>query len=189
MRPRADPQGAHAGSVTVEVLATDINSDALPHSGDATDQDFALVCYNCVGEVPVSANLAVTANANATAVVAGQAIQYTVDVHNDGPDAANHVEVAVTAPDLVSAGASPSPGWTCLGLGANQHCALADPLSAGATATLVLDAVVAANPVDPVVTTFAATADEPDSNTIDNTVVVSTPLDDVIYVDGFDPAG
>jgi len=179
----------HAGSVTVEVLATDINSDALPHSGDATDQDFALVCYNCVGEVPVSANLAVTANANATAVVAGQAIQYAVDVHNDGPDAANHVEVAVTAPDLASAGASASPGWTCLGLGANQQCVLVDPLSAGATATLVLDAVVAANPVDPVVTTFAATADEPDSNTIDNTVVVSTPLDDVIYLDGFDPAG
>lgn len=40
----------HGGGVTVEVLATAINANALPNSGDGTDQDFALVCYNCVGE-------------------------------------------------------------------------------------------------------------------------------------------
>ncbi|MEM1182830.1 MAG: S8 family serine peptidase [Acidobacteriota bacterium] len=40
------PFGA-ATSIEIEVLATDVNSDALPHAGDATDQDFALVCYNC----------------------------------------------------------------------------------------------------------------------------------------------
>ncbi|HEY6940216.1 S8 family serine peptidase [Dokdonella sp.] len=179
----------HAGSVTVEVLATDVNSDALPHSGDATDQDFALVCYNCVGEVPPSANLGVSASADAASVVAGQAIQYTVDVHNDGPDAANHVEVVVTAPDLASAGTPGSSGWTCLGLGANLQCALADPLAAGASATLVLDTVVGANPADPVTTTFAARADEADGNAADDTAVVSTPLDDAIYADGFEAAG
>lgn len=37
----------HGGSVSVEVRATDINSNALPNAGDDTDQDFALVCYNC----------------------------------------------------------------------------------------------------------------------------------------------
>ena len=37
-----------ATTLEVEVLAATINSDALPNSGDATDQDFALVCYNCV---------------------------------------------------------------------------------------------------------------------------------------------
>ncbi|HRX84466.1 MAG TPA: S8 family serine peptidase [Phycisphaerae bacterium] len=36
-----------AGDITVRVLATSINSDALPGSGDTTDQDFSLVCYNC----------------------------------------------------------------------------------------------------------------------------------------------
>lgn len=39
----------HGGSVNVEVRATDINSNALPNAGDDTDQDFALVCYNCAG--------------------------------------------------------------------------------------------------------------------------------------------
>jgi len=33
--------------VTVRVLATNINSDGVPHFNDETDQDFALVCYNC----------------------------------------------------------------------------------------------------------------------------------------------
>jgi hypothetical protein len=35
------------GMVTVRVLATNINSDGVPGVGDATDQDFALVCRNC----------------------------------------------------------------------------------------------------------------------------------------------
>ena len=36
-----------SGSLTVTVNATNITSDAIPNSGDSTDQDFALVCYNC----------------------------------------------------------------------------------------------------------------------------------------------
>ncbi|MEM8961956.1 MAG: S8 family serine peptidase, partial [Acidobacteriota bacterium] len=39
--------------VTVRVVATDINSDALPGEGDDTDQDFSLVCYNCLGSTPI----------------------------------------------------------------------------------------------------------------------------------------
>ncbi len=33
---------------TVRVVASNINSDGVPGNGDETDQDFALVCYNCV---------------------------------------------------------------------------------------------------------------------------------------------
>lgn len=36
-----------SGSVTVRVVAANINSDGVPESGDSADQDFALVCYNC----------------------------------------------------------------------------------------------------------------------------------------------
>ncbi|MEM6454398.1 MAG: S8 family serine peptidase [Acidobacteriota bacterium] len=36
-----------SAQVTVRVRAADINSDGVPGSGDLTDQDFALVCYNC----------------------------------------------------------------------------------------------------------------------------------------------
>ncbi|MFQ5462137.1 MAG: S8 family serine peptidase [Phycisphaerae bacterium] len=37
-------------AVTVRVVAADINSDGIPNNADATDQDFALVCYNCALE-------------------------------------------------------------------------------------------------------------------------------------------
>jgi serine protease AprX len=35
------------GELTVRVVAANINSDGVPGQGDTTDQDFALVCYNC----------------------------------------------------------------------------------------------------------------------------------------------
>lgn len=34
-------------AATIRVSAANINSNGLPNSGDATDQDFAVVCYNC----------------------------------------------------------------------------------------------------------------------------------------------
>ncbi len=37
-------------AATVRVVAADINSDGVPRQGDTTDQDFALVCYNCAAE-------------------------------------------------------------------------------------------------------------------------------------------
>ncbi len=43
-----DPATAAGGGFMIEVVASNISSDALPNSGDATDQDFALVCVNCV---------------------------------------------------------------------------------------------------------------------------------------------
>jgi hypothetical protein len=36
-----------AGGATIRVVAANINSDAIPGNGHDTDQDFALVCYNC----------------------------------------------------------------------------------------------------------------------------------------------
>jgi hypothetical protein len=38
---------AGVGSVTVRVRATALPGDGVPNTGDATDQDFALVCSNC----------------------------------------------------------------------------------------------------------------------------------------------
>ena len=35
------------GAITINVNAFNIAGDGVPNTGDATDQDFALVCYNC----------------------------------------------------------------------------------------------------------------------------------------------
>jgi len=39
-----------SGSLSLQVTAFNIASDGVPNSGDMTDQDFALVCYNCVSQ-------------------------------------------------------------------------------------------------------------------------------------------
>ncbi len=38
---------APAGDVTITVTAANLPGDGIPYNADATDQDFALVCYNC----------------------------------------------------------------------------------------------------------------------------------------------
>ena len=40
-------------SITIRVVAANINSDGVPAVGDGTDQDFSLVCYNCISESSV----------------------------------------------------------------------------------------------------------------------------------------
>ncbi len=41
---------AGTSSVTVRVIATTLPGDGVPNVGDTTDQDFALVCSNCISE-------------------------------------------------------------------------------------------------------------------------------------------
>jgi subtilisin family serine protease len=43
------PAGALSGRFTVQVIARNLTSDALPNSPGAIEQDFALVCVNCRG--------------------------------------------------------------------------------------------------------------------------------------------
>ena len=47
------------GRFTLSVTAANINSDGVPASGDTTDQDFSLVCYNCAPYVVSDAPMAV----------------------------------------------------------------------------------------------------------------------------------
>jgi len=41
-----------SGDIEISVLASAINGDALPNIGDATQQDFALICVNCEPDLP-----------------------------------------------------------------------------------------------------------------------------------------
>ena len=42
-----------SGAVSLRVLAANLTSDGVPGTGDATDQDFAVACYNCVTQETV----------------------------------------------------------------------------------------------------------------------------------------
>jgi hypothetical protein len=43
-------QAGASGAIEITVTAANIAGDGVPNTGDGTDQDFALVCYNCVQE-------------------------------------------------------------------------------------------------------------------------------------------
>ena len=47
------PAGVH-GSFTITVAATNLAGNGVPANTDPTDQDFALICYNCRQESPFS---------------------------------------------------------------------------------------------------------------------------------------
>jgi serine protease AprX len=105
-----------SGSMTVRVAASNINSDGVPNVGDATDQDFALACYNCLGvpdytlEVQPSA-LQMCAPDTVTATIqVGQILTYSHDVFL----------VAAGMPQTVTASISPAvvvpPGEALLSL-------------------------------------------------------------------------
>ncbi len=64
------------GSFSVRVVATNIAGDGLPNVGDATDQDFALVCYNCVQE----ADFSVAVEPQALTVCAPDVVTATVSI-------------------------------------------------------------------------------------------------------------
>ena len=78
---------------TIRVRATDLNSDAIPGEGDTTDQDFALVCYNCfTGPVPPQA----FSGAAATEVF--KPVEIALDAHDDGrPETPGMLSYVVTA--------------------------------------------------------------------------------------------
>jgi hypothetical protein len=67
---------APAGGMTVRVVAVDINSDGVPGVGDVTDQDFALVCYNCALEP----GFILSTGNNAERVCAPAGATFSIDV-------------------------------------------------------------------------------------------------------------
>lgn len=64
------------GDITITVTAFNIAGDGVPNVGDATDQDFALVCYNCSPNPDFNVDVAPPTQA----VCAPDDALYTVDV-------------------------------------------------------------------------------------------------------------
>ena len=75
-----------SGSASITIQATNIAGDGVPYNGDATDQDFALVCYNCalnpdftIQAAPASQSICAPANAT-YAVTIGSILSYATPV-------------------------------------------------------------------------------------------------------------
>jgi PKD repeat protein len=64
------------GTIQITVQATNIAGDGVPYNGDPTDQDFALVCYNCYE----GQNFTLAATPDAFDLCAPQVVSSTIDV-------------------------------------------------------------------------------------------------------------
>lgn len=65
-----------SGPVTITVTAANIAGDGVPNNADTTDQDFALVCYNCLQE----ADFTLTGTPTSRTVCAPATADYTINV-------------------------------------------------------------------------------------------------------------
>jgi hypothetical protein len=94
-----------SGDVTLRVTAADINSNGVPYVGDDTDQDFAVVCYNCA-LVP---DFALSAETGTLGVCAPETGPIVVDVEQLA-GFGNPVTLSVSGvPAGASASFSPNP--------------------------------------------------------------------------------
>jgi serine protease AprX len=100
------PPGA-SGSLALGVVASNINSDGVPGVGDATDQDFALACYNCLAVPDYSLSvrpsaLQMCAPDTVTATIdVGQILGYAYDVSLEAAGLPQTVTMSIS-PTLVS---------------------------------------------------------------------------------------
>lgn len=175
----------HGGSVTIEVLAADVNSDALPNDGDDTDQDFALVCYNCKDAAAAGVDVGVAASTSPEAEP-GRELPYAIEITNAGPGDADGVTLTATFPPSVSPSSQAPSGWSCTPSGATLTCVHAAPLAAGASQSLSIAAAIAADASGSIDATFEVATGSDDLNHANDTATVSTPLIDRLFADGFE---
>lgn len=177
----------HAGSVTIDVLASDINSDGVPSSGDDTDQDFALVCYNCADAAAV--DLALEVRADPDPALPGHALTYAIDVSNLSINAASATRVTFDASPGTTLDSFEGTEWTCALARQAAVCDYAPAITGGsAAAALGLTVGVASTAVGPLMATVSVRASGADSNMGNNAVEVVTTLVDRVFADGFDAA-
>ena len=123
------------GQVTIHVVASNINSDGVPGVGDATDQDFALVCGNCA----FAPGFDLDPRPVTRYVCAPEATTYAIDVAQHG-GYANPVTLSVAG---VPAGATSAFDVNPVVPGGQSVLTVAPGTAADGNYTLDLDGVAA----------------------------------------------
>jgi hypothetical protein len=104
------------GSATITIQATNLPGDGVPLSGDTTDQDFALVCYNCA----LQPDFSLSATPHSQDVCAPSDADYEIEVGS-----------ILGYADSVTLSASGQPAGTTASFSAN-------PVTPPATSTLTI---------------------------------------------------
>jgi uncharacterized repeat protein (TIGR01451 family) len=158
------------GVYDITVKATEIVGDGVPYNADLTDQDFALVCYNCA----VPADLSITKSDSPDPVTLGSHLTYTLSITNNGPGDATGVIVTDNLPVGVTfASATPSQGTCTTGLVVT--CDLVN-LANGDTATIVIVVGVYHSPCGTITNSAEVNGNEADPNLPNNTANEDTTI-------------
>jgi uncharacterized repeat protein (TIGR01451 family) len=158
------------GPYEITVTAANIAGDGVPGNADLTDQDFALVCFNCA----VAADLEITKSDSPDPVVAGTPLTYLIEVTNHGPDDTSGVVVTDSLPPEVTFDpASSSPA--CSEAAGTVTCTAA-MLASGDTVqfTLVVDVHPATPTGTVLLNTAEVTSNVPDPDLTNNSVTETT---------------
>ena len=126
-----------------------------------------------------SANIVVTKTAAPSPVQAGNALTYTITVHNNGPAATSSVTLTDTIPAHTTFASLAQTGttWVCPAPGASVSCTIAS-LPSGATTTFTLIVTVTAGTASgTVITNTASTSSStPDPNPSSNSSTVNVTV-------------
>ncbi|MEZ4265753.1 MAG: Calx-beta domain-containing protein [Myxococcota bacterium] len=171
------PAGIHDLVVPAQISGI---SGALAES---TPADNAISITTAIDAAP---DLRITAGDGAVTAVPGQTITYTLNIFQEGKQAATGVTALVLVPaSTVFVATGSSPGWSCAdGSGAATACLIEiGPMAIGAQVTRTFKAKVLAGVAAGVASTSlqASAADDsangPDPTPLNNTAVEATPID------------
>jgi uncharacterized repeat protein (TIGR01451 family) len=121
--------------------------------------------------VSAESSLSITKTAVGGPFIAGGLATWTLTVKNDGPSAAQNVQVTDTPPTFVTSPSASSAMASCLGL----TCTLTNPLDAGDTATITVTGTIPADYLGADVTN-SATVTSPTNPTTPTPATVTTPV-------------
>jgi uncharacterized repeat protein (TIGR01451 family) len=177
----SSPTLANGASMTVQLPAT-IRSTTAPGSlGNSASVSSSTTEVTGPGAhantggtsttVTAESSLSITKTAVGGPFVAGGLATWTVTVKNDGPSAAQNVQVTDTPPPFVTSPSATSAMATCVGL----TCTLTNPLDAGDTATITVTGTVPADYLGADITN-SATVTSPTNPTTPAPATVTTPV-------------
>jgi len=120
-----------ATDINIEIMATNIAGDGVPNTGDGTDQDFALVCYNCVQDPTFT----LSTTTDSVAVCSPDDAVYPIDVNS-----------ILGYTGLVTLSTTGQPAGSSVALSAN-------PVSAPGSTTLTIGNIANTTPGNYVINT------------------------------------
>ncbi|HEX8002999.1 MAG TPA: Ig-like domain-containing protein [Mycobacteriales bacterium] len=168
-------------SATVKIVTT-VSSTAIGTLTHTATVDYADGLGNAFAQVSASdstnvitADLATTIIDTPDPVLAGTSLTYTVQVTNDGPDAAPAPSVSLPLPSGLANATASGTGWTCTS-GATVTCTRTTALPSGSTTEAITVTADVTASGGTLTATATASSSAADSDTTDNAATASTTV-------------